>query len=314
MILYISGEWVFGDVLCRIVEFSIEVCLAVSMFSLTLVAMERYFLICRTNPTSRNRRTTLRMCGGVWITAIVVCFPYLYGYSTENVTIMKPRNDSFYNTTIKTCVGMNWPDSMPTGLWYFIHASLVYAIPFPIVIVVHSLIIRHINQKRKRVNLNAAKHETRETTLKIAESPAEIENDAASPTGMMSENSKSTYVRKVQAIQQVKNARAAARNFKISKLLICITAWFFFCWTPWVVLRLIRRFLGAEWAMTRKSGRPQVGRLSSTIWYWIWTTAQVLLLLSTVPNFFITLLMSSEFRKTVKVVFSGIRQSGISLR
>ena len=63
----ISDEWLFGDAMCRIVGFVIEVSLTVSMFSLCMVAVERYLSICRIGKKKRTVQWTHKVIYGMYL-------------------------------------------------------------------------------------------------------------------------------------------------------------------------------------------------------------------------------------------------------
>ena len=84
----------------------------------------------------------------------------------------------------------------------------------------------------------------------------------------------------VPDVVKKKTMRNMARNLRVIKLLFTITVTFFLLWTPWVIVRIVRRIVFI----------PQM----------IWTTIQGVILISTTTNFFISLNMSLEFKKTVE--------------
>ena len=83
----------------------------------------------------------------------------------------------------------------------------------------------------------------------------------------------------VTDLRAKKFMKRAIRNMKIIKLLITITVIFSLLWSPFVITRIVRRIIKV----------PQV----------VWTAIQLIIMISTTTNFFITMKMSAEFKKTV---------------
>ncbi|XP_072230079.1 galanin receptor 2a [Leuresthes tenuis] len=81
--IYTLDQWLFGQVLCKVVHFIIFLTMYASIFTLTAVSLDRYFVICyplrsREMRTPGNARTSICL---VWVLALVFSGPYLSYFS-----------------------------------------------------------------------------------------------------------------------------------------------------------------------------------------------------------------------------------------
>ena len=92
------------------------------------------------------------------------------------------------------------------------------------------------------------------------------------------------YSTTISSIEKDKIARTSFRNVRIIKLLVTVTVTFFVLWSPFIVSRISTRM---------NNFIPEVG----------WAVIQLLVLLSTTTNFFISMKMSPQFHNTVTSIF-----------
>jgi len=268
---FMLERWVFGDAMCRMLGFLFEGCVTVSMFSLTLVAIERYFLICRTDGAKVKSKWSSKACIGIWVASAIVLSPLFYGYGVyENRSTLSMESTGSQNKTKIECRILNWPKSAQLA-WHHIQILVTYLLPFAIIITAHSLIIWRLRQSHATaLRLEAARGVTSST-------PREEET--------------ATTSKMVRDREDIKSARKTARNLKIIKLLVCITVVFFFCYTPGTIFRIVDMYFDI----------PDSVRFVTTGVVW------PILVVSTIPNFFITYKMSSKFRRALKMSVASER-------
>lgn len=68
-----SKVWIFGSVACRIIPFLQGLCVLVSSFTLSAIAIDRYFRIVKSRKLEHITRSGLIL--GIWITSCVVSIP-----------------------------------------------------------------------------------------------------------------------------------------------------------------------------------------------------------------------------------------------
>ena len=268
---YLLGmTWVFKDVFCRIQGGMMEVLFTVSMFSLAAISIERYFSLCKLS-VKHAISVDVRRAALVWLAAIAVCSPLFYGYNTTVVVPYKKDSNmslpplyghqsTVYiadkpNATSKVrCTIDRW--SRKSGIiFYCVHTFLAFLLPLLAMIVSHSKITMMIKKKEKTSTIYGNSNAT--------EAPGDIINQQA----------------------EAKKTKAHAKNVKIIKLLITITAIFFVIWTPYIVLRLLWHFYIEIPLLLMKF-------------------VQLVIFTSTAINFFIYIKMNPQLRKTCQSFYS----------
>lgn len=248
---FVIGSWVFGDVICRVQAGLIEISYTVSSLSLCAVAMERYLSIRKAqHKTKKSVAWTLKICVLIWLSAIGVCSPLFYAYSSYDVSSVEHElKDIRQNNTVVVRCGTrgnkSWFETSSL-LYHCIHDVFVYLLPLVIMLFSHSRISAHLK-----------KH----TSLKF-----ECSVNRPEHTPMTAQANK-------------KASKENARNKKIMTLLMYVTLIFFVLWTPYIIARLVNTTI--------------------RIPHSLFAIFQNLILASTVPNFFITLGLSKDFRNTV---------------
>lgn len=85
IVVELTGKWPFGSVLCEIwVSCDVMLCTA-SILNLCCISLDRYFAI--TKPlvysTKRSKRLALSMIAVVWVAAVVITCPPIFGWQEE---------------------------------------------------------------------------------------------------------------------------------------------------------------------------------------------------------------------------------------
>ncbi|XP_053310199.1 hydroxycarboxylic acid receptor 2-like [Spea bombifrons] len=108
---YIRGkDWVYGDILCRLMLFTLSVCRCAGVIFLTVIAVDRYFKIL--HPFHRVNNITLKeafvICGFLWSCSIL-----LYCYLLTEPHFFKVNNKlqcESFNICPKSFSGFAWHD------------------------------------------------------------------------------------------------------------------------------------------------------------------------------------------------------------
>ena len=85
IVVELTGKWLFGSVLCEIwVSCDVMLCTA-SILNLCCISVDRYFAI--TKPlvysTKRSKRLALSMIAVVWVAAVAITCPPIFGWQEE---------------------------------------------------------------------------------------------------------------------------------------------------------------------------------------------------------------------------------------
>lgn len=136
---WLMQEWIFGDVFCRLQSTLMEICIVVSALSLSAVAIERYWQICKMKnwiKVSQVRNT----CLCIWFIALSVNSPLFYAYQQyptmkSNETIYDEiRRNSTERTTYQCHLGNYYT-------YWKQHAALIFRCVSFIVMYVVPLVV-----------------------------------------------------------------------------------------------------------------------------------------------------------------------------
>ena len=263
---FIMQTWIFGDIFCRINGFMLEICYTVSILSLCAVAVERYLLICNVNNTKKTTQWCVKASALIWLISGVLCCPGLYGYTanhqpTYDVGVNASTNGFRATENITTrsvrfqCSARYWSKTVYIT-YCCIHGAIVYLIPILIMLFTHHFIAKAL--KKQKITQH-------------------YEDDTFG-------ESRSTW-NEDKTMRQRRHKLAMSkmsRNLKVIKLLITITVTFVVIWSPFMMMRVVRKMVFVP--------------------HTVWTAVQGLILTSTNTNFFITLKMSAEFKKTIQLL------------
>ncbi|XP_006815767.2 cardioacceleratory peptide receptor-like, partial [Saccoglossus kowalevskii] len=89
-ILFVAfGEWVFGEVMCKLIVYGQIVTLASTTFILTVMSFDRFQAICRPLSFSGSLSRAKKMLIGAWIMAFIFALPQLFIF----VLVEKSQDD-----------------------------------------------------------------------------------------------------------------------------------------------------------------------------------------------------------------------------
>lgn len=78
------GRWIFGSTLCRLVPFTQGVSIYISTFTLTGIAIDRFFVICHPFRPRMKIKNCLLIIFGIWIISLGLTLPYGIYMSIES--------------------------------------------------------------------------------------------------------------------------------------------------------------------------------------------------------------------------------------
>lgn len=128
----IQGEWVTGQVMCKLQGFLLETCYSASILTLIAISRERLKSVSalqRRSLLQRNKERKLFSLGA-WIAAALLCSPLLYAYSIEITA-----EGNIY------CTNHAWKD-LGRRIYYSFTTFILFLIPLFIMIRTHARIKR----------------------------------------------------------------------------------------------------------------------------------------------------------------------------
>ncbi|XP_076329879.1 cholecystokinin receptor-like [Tachypleus tridentatus] len=235
-------EFVFGDVMCRLIPYLQAVSVSVSAWTLVSISVERYYAIC--HPLKSRQWQTLshayRMIGGVWMGSMACMLPIAILSELQPLR----RDDRFKCRE-------SWPTVTAEKLFNFFLDVVLLITPLLIMILTYSLItltlwrairpLRSRTKGKRRLALRRVR-ETQyplTTRCRIISSNMSKTNYGTSCTMAHQD----TNGREIHTIQSVSNhERSLAEKKRVIKMLFVVVLEFFVCWTPIHVINTISLF------------------------------------------------------------------------
>ncbi|XP_068711776.1 neuropeptide FF receptor 2-like isoform X1 [Montipora foliosa] len=140
-VLYFEYEyWPFGVVLCRVIPATQAICIMASIGTLTAISIERYFAIAfpweRRNTVSKVRY----IIAVIWLIALLTGLPMFAVMQLENVD------------GLDLCMESGWPSEIFRHVYNVLSFSLTYAIPLPMITVLYTIIVQHLNRAARETS------------------------------------------------------------------------------------------------------------------------------------------------------------------
>lgn len=129
---YVSFQWVFGEVMCKIVQYFLYVTAYVTVYSLVAISFLRYLTIVCSNATNhlRTKRNVTLLCVAIWVVMLAVNVPVLL------IHMVKTYADFSFCGIRNVSIG-------PLFLTFFIFS---YALPLILICLLYILIICHLQR------------------------------------------------------------------------------------------------------------------------------------------------------------------------
>ncbi|GFO11666.1 orphan G-protein coupled receptor 54 [Plakobranchus ocellatus] len=137
---YVSDEWIYGEVMCKLQNYIIYVTLLSTCLTLTAMTIDRYFAI--VHPIRSLRRRTPKVaaiiCMAIWLTCLALCSPYLQVFEVDRV---------FTGHVYLTLCKAAWPNGWEKPALVIV-VLLTYIIPLTIIVGSYTLILRFLWRHR----------------------------------------------------------------------------------------------------------------------------------------------------------------------
>ena len=136
--IYTFETWPYGEVVCKLSEFSRDISIGVTVFTLTMLSAERYAAIIQPMKFISNQNKTIAINVIIWLMSVIIAIPGAYTSFVWEVIISN-------NKSILVC----YPFPEELGEWYpkivvFLKFLLYYAIPLIMIASFYTLIARHL--------------------------------------------------------------------------------------------------------------------------------------------------------------------------
>lgn len=207
---------------CQLVGFPTLMCLMVSVMNLSLVAVNRYVVVCRSRELYMKIYTTGRAAFTIalpWILALILFTPPFYGFGSYD-----------YNIRFGVCIFMS--GDFETYWFVFVLADCTVMFPtLPLTLFCYVSIMRKFQASRRKV-AGCAGESTAQRVQSTTESGSEP--TAVRPTHENSSN--------VQALQTKKTKESSKQMRAVIKNMFVIWVTFLLFWMPLVMAYKIDYF------------------------------------------------------------------------
>jgi len=300
---FLNGTWVFGEVLCKIQSYILEINFTASTLTLVAVSFERYLLICHPYMKRRSIKSIYKIIGAVWLIAFLICSPLLHGYAVTEE--MNRESGDLYLRCHNT-----WGLKGELA-FYSTYSAITYLFPFVLMAFAHwriSLSIKENNDRRASASAQSTliKEKKSSVCYTIREEPSsststertaveEVEPTPAPPpqqdSPLSSKGLPKSFLRSISGLSTRTRSSIAAdreiyrreKRVKAIRLLFVVTITFFMLWTPFIILRLLR------------DAGVHVNK-------YLYTFSEIIIFSSTAVNGFIYAFISRPFRNAFKAI------------
>lgn len=147
----LMDHWIFGDIMCKLTSYVQSVSISVSIFSLVLIAVERYQLI--VNPRGWKPSASHAYWGItlIWLFSLMLSLPFFLSYHLTD--------EPFHNLSLPTdlyphrvaCVE-NWPSRMNQLLFTTSLFMLQYCVPLSFILICYLKIVICLRRRNGKVD------------------------------------------------------------------------------------------------------------------------------------------------------------------
>ncbi|KAF7236515.1 putative G-protein coupled receptor 33 [Varanus komodoensis] len=118
--ILLDSHWIFGTVMCKILNFLGSLGMFTSVFLLTIISLDRYLLICYPIWSQHNRTLSQakKLIGGVWLVSLTLSAPNLSFRETREMEKGKTACVNNY------ALSSDWDGATTQALRYRIHLAL----------------------------------------------------------------------------------------------------------------------------------------------------------------------------------------------
>nr|XP_019595793.1 PREDICTED: neuropeptide Y receptor type 6-like [Rhinolophus sinicus] len=151
VIYTLMDHWIFGDIMCKLTSYVQSVSISVSIFSLVLIAVERYQLIVHPRGWKPNASHAYWGITLIWLFSLVLSLPFFLSY--------RLTDEPFHNLSLPTdlythrvaCVE-NWPFKMNQLLFTTSLFMLQYCVPLSFILICYLKIVICLRRRNGKVD------------------------------------------------------------------------------------------------------------------------------------------------------------------
>lgn len=139
---FFGNKWIggtIGTITCKLIYFSVEVSILVSVLTLVAITTDRYFAVCYMTYKPLSRVKTLVIIAGIWLASCLLASPQLYKFKVAEFSGQAYCFSSWTNDPVKELLG--------SQLEMVSKFALSYGIPLVLMIIMYAIIIRELRKR-----------------------------------------------------------------------------------------------------------------------------------------------------------------------
>ncbi|XP_038057193.1 orexin receptor type 2-like isoform X2 [Patiria miniata] len=137
VVVDISESWFFGDVMCSVIPYIQNTSVCVSIFTLTMIAVDRYLAICRPLKFQISSKRTVITVIVIWVLSLFTMLPNSLSMVTRSEPIMETFGKPLWLTK---CSDFKWEDSPWRAVYAVVTLLFTYLLPLCVVGVAYCMV------------------------------------------------------------------------------------------------------------------------------------------------------------------------------
>ncbi|XP_071964211.1 orexin receptor type 2-like [Antedon mediterranea] len=133
----VTHTWFFGATACSIISYIQLVCVGVSIFTLTFIALDRYLAICCPFKYKINRSRTVVLIAIAWMLAIIIALPVYFVHEIEEDSLKR-----YHEKVWLTTCGEKWSNETLRKLYHIGLVLELYIVPLFIITLAYTKVCR----------------------------------------------------------------------------------------------------------------------------------------------------------------------------
>ena len=137
-VIYATGSWPFGDATCKLVHFVQFSSMIASIFTLVVMAVDRYLAVVFGLKTVHLRITQVALvaCGIVWIISIAIATPIPFVYTVKSYNFG-------YQSKTYVCAE-KWPQDEHKKYYYLFLSVFTFVLPLFLILILSSMLVHKL--------------------------------------------------------------------------------------------------------------------------------------------------------------------------
>ncbi|XP_070212546.1 G-protein coupled receptor 83-like [Littorina saxatilis] len=142
---HVMYDWVFGETLCHLVNFSLMVSVYVSTYTLTSIALDRHRMVLKPLSQRMSKTLAVGLLVSIWVLAILLSLPFGIYTTVEDFSMLLSQEGVLNVTSVRRC-RTNYPSPSSRFEQYLTVTTIVlqYCVPLSLIGVAYGRIVQSL--------------------------------------------------------------------------------------------------------------------------------------------------------------------------